>query len=78
MEGYYILYSFIEELLEEGRLVFLPITMEIIEEAMRTAEKYGLLPNDSLITATCKHYRITTLATFDEDSKRVPWLKVIP
>jgi len=78
LEGYNILYSFIKELLEEDRLVFLPITIEIIEEAIRIGERYGLLPNDSLIAATCKHYGITTLATFDEDFKKIPWLKVVP
>ena len=78
LEGYNILYSFMKELLEEDRLVFLPITIEIIEEAMRIGERYGLLPNDSLIAATCKHYGITTLATFDEDFRRILWLKVVP
>ncbi len=78
LRGYMITYSFLEELSIEGRLVFLPITMEVIKEANKIATQYGLLPNDSLIAATCKHYGITTIATFDEDFKRVPWLKVIP
>nr|WP_082398187.1 hypothetical protein [Aeropyrum camini] len=27
---------------------------------------------------TCKHHDITTIATLDEDFKRIPWLKTIP
>ncbi|WP_230972195.1 PIN domain-containing protein [Archaeoglobus neptunius] len=40
-------------------------------------EKYKLLPNDALIAATCKHYGIKKIATFDEDFKRVDFLEVI-
>jgi predicted nucleic acid-binding protein len=48
------------------------------ELALEIMKEYGLLPNDALIAATCRHYKINTLATFDEDFRRVPWLKVIP
>jgi len=78
LKGYRVLYSFIDELLGEERLILLPITLDVIEDATRIAMEYGLLPNDSLIAATCKHYGISTIATFDEDFKRVPWLRVIP
>ncbi|MEM2176791.1 MAG: PIN domain-containing protein [Archaeoglobaceae archaeon] len=40
-------------------------------------KKYGLLPNDALIAATCKHYGIRKIATFDEDFKRVDFLEVL-
>ncbi|MEM4291421.1 MAG: type II toxin-antitoxin system VapC family toxin [Archaeoglobaceae archaeon] len=39
--------------------------------------KYGLLPNDALIAATCRHYGIRKIATFDEDFKRVDFLEVL-
>jgi len=39
--------------------------------------KYGLLPNDALIAATCKYYGIKKIATFDEDFKRIDFLEVI-
>ncbi|RLI77056.1 ribonuclease VapC [Archaeoglobales archaeon] len=39
--------------------------------------KYGLLPNDALIAATCKHYGIKRIATFDEDFKRVDFLEIL-
>ena len=78
LKGYGILQSFLEELQRENRLVHLPITLEVVREASRIAIQYGLLPNDALIAATCKHYNINTIATFDEDFKRIPWLKVIP
>ena len=78
LKGYSTFHSFLDELSNEDRLVFLPVTMEVVKEASEIAIKYGLLPNDSLIVATCRHYGIDTIATFDEDFKQVPWLKVIP
>jgi len=56
----------------------LEINEEIKQLASEIIRSYGLLPNDSLIAATCKHYGVSTIATFDEDFKRIPWLKVIP
>jgi predicted nucleic acid-binding protein len=78
LRGYGVLHSFLDELYSEGKLIFLPITMEIVREAGKIATEYGLLPNDSLIAATCKYYDIGTIATFDEDFKRIPWLRIIP
>ncbi len=78
LEGYTMLNGFLEELDGEERLVFLPATMEVVREAGRIAARYGLLPNDALIASTCKHYGVNIIATFDEDFKRIPWLKVIP
>jgi len=78
LEGYTILQDFLGELQRENKLVYLPITLEVVREASNIATKYGLLPNDALIAATCKHYGISVIATFDEDFKRIPWLKVIP
>ena len=40
-------------------------------------EEYRLLPNDALIAATCKHYGIRKIATFDDDFGRVDFLEVI-
>jgi len=40
-------------------------------------EEYGLMPADAIIALTCKQHGINTMATLDEDFKRVPWLKVI-
>lgn len=37
-------------------------------------KSYNLLPNDSIIAATCKHYGIG-IATFDKDFKRVDSLE---
>ncbi len=48
------------------------------DELVNVIELYRLAPNDAQIALTCKHRSIKTLATFDEDFKRVPWLKVIP
>jgi len=40
-------------------------------------ERYRLLPNDALIAATCRHYGIKKIATFDEDFRRVDFLEVL-
>lgn len=39
--------------------------------------EFGLLPNDALIAATCKHFEIKKIATFDEDFRRVDFLEVV-
>jgi len=48
------------------------------KELLETIRKYRLTPSDAIIALTCKHYGIDTIITFDEDFKRVPWLKVEP
>ena len=78
LEGYTILQDFLSELQRENKLVYLPITHEVVRETSNIATKYGLLPNDTLIAATCKHYNISVIATLDEDFKRLPRLKIIP
>ena len=55
----------------------LPIDSISNEEISRVVNIYGLLPNDALIAATCKHYGIKKIATFDEDFKRVDFLEVL-
>lgn len=45
--------------------------------AKEVLHNYGLLPNDSLIAATCKHYGIKKIATFDEVFERVDFLEVM-
>ena len=56
-------------------------TLDVGEAVKNEAEglikKYGLLPNDALIAATCKHYDIKKIATIDPDFKRVDFLEVI-
>lgn len=47
-------------------------------ELIETMRSYRLLPGDALIAITAKHHGIDTILTFDEDFKRVPWLKVVP
>ena len=48
------------------------------KELLETMRKYQLTPSDAIIALTCKHHGIDTILTFDEDFKRIPWLKVIP
>ncbi len=47
-------------------------------ELLETVTKYNLPPSDAVITLTCRYYGIDTILTFDDDFKRIPWLKVIP
>ncbi len=78
MRAYSIVGDFLRELERENRLVFLLVTVEVVREAGAIAREYGLLPNDALIAGTCRHYGVSTIATFDDNFKRIPWLKVIP
>ena len=55
------------------------ITLETsVEELLNLIETYGLLPNDALIAVAALKHGIRTIATFDEDFRRVPRLRVIP
>ena len=53
------------------------ITELPLDEFFRVYAEYDLLPNDALIAATCKHYGIKKIATFDEDFKRVDFLEIV-
>jgi len=48
------------------------------EELYKALTEFMLLPSDAIIALTCKHHGIDTILTFDEDFKRVPWLRVVP
>jgi len=47
-------------------------------QIVNTMDNYRLAPRDAIIALTCKHCGINTVLTFDEDFKRIPWLKVMP
>ena len=73
----------VKSLLEEdvGPLLslFNLITPETsVEELLDLIKSYGLLPNDALIVIAALKHGISTIVTFDEDFRRVPWLRVIP
>ena len=55
----------------------LPVDGIPIELILTISERYSLLPNDALITATCKYYNIKKIATFDNDFERVDFLEVV-
>lgn len=67
----------LRKLIEENNIVVLQ-DVATVEEIHRTMVEYKLLPGDAIIALTCKRYGIDAILTFDEDFKRVPWLKVIP
>ena len=67
----------VEEFVEELGIVVLE-DKGSLRELLETMRDYNLLPGDALIAITARHYGIGTILTFDEDFKRIPWLKVIP
>ena len=67
----------IHELLEELDVKILN-DHQSVEELREVITKYRLLPIDAQIAITCQYNGITTIATLDEDFKRIPWLRVIP
>ena len=69
--------SMLRDVITELDIMILKDTADL-EELFDTMIRYNLTPSDALISLTCKHYGIDTIITFDEDFKRVPWLKVIP
>ena len=61
----------------KSRFVVLSVDDIIFDLSKEIVKEYKLLPNDALIAATCKHYGIKKIATFDEDFKRVDFLEVV-
>ncbi len=48
-----------------------------LKELLQIIRKYRLLPNDALITATCKEHGINEIATFDHDFERIDFLVML-
>ncbi len=69
-------YSMVMELLELSGIQLLD-EEENFEVIQRVSEKYGLLPNDAIIVATCIKHGITEIATFDTDFENVSFLKIV-
>jgi len=67
----------VEELIEELGIIVLE-DKGSLGELLEVMRSYNLLPGDALIAITARRYGIDTILTFDEDFKRIPWLKVIP
>ena len=65
----------VEGLIEELGIIVLE-DKGSLRELLEVMISYNLLPGDALIAITARHYGIDTILTFDEDFKRVPWLRV--
>ena len=76
-KGYEFAKDFLERLHKLFELVTLIDDTKNAILVRNVAEKYGLLPNDAVIAATCKHHGINKIATFDSDFKRVDFLETI-
>jgi len=64
-------------LIKNELLKIVEVNWEILELSGEIGEKYTLLTNDAIIAATCKHYGIKKIATFDGDFRKVDFLEVI-
>jgi len=64
-------------LIKNELLKIVEVNWEILELSAEIGEKYTLLTNDAIIAATCKHYGIKKIATFDGDFRKVDFLEVI-
>ena len=69
--------GFLIESIESDIIELLNIDGRILKSSVEVAFSHGLLPNDALIAATCRHHGIKKIATFDEDFKRVDFLEVV-
>lgn len=69
--------SAVRELIRRLGITLLP-SVYSEQELYDTMTAYRLLPSDAIIALTCRHYGIDTILTFDQDFRRVPWLRVIP
>lgn len=67
----------VEEFIYKFNIQVLEDKSDIVE-LLDAIRNFNLLPGDALIAVTAKSYGIDTILTFDEDFKRVPWLRVIP
>ena len=65
-----------EKLEDAGFLRIIEVTQKTIRIASQLGQEYELLPNDALIAASCKESGIESIATFDSDFKRVPFLRI--
>ena len=63
------------ELIQNNLIEVLDLNVQIFEDSYLFSKIYGLLPNDALIAAACKHHGIRKIATFDPDFKRVDFLE---
>ena len=70
-------FDVIRELIQNNLIEVLDLTNQIFNTSYLIIKKYGLFPNDALIAATCKHYGIKNIATFDSDFERVDFLDVV-
>ncbi|MCD6348897.1 MAG: PIN domain-containing protein [Candidatus Korarchaeota archaeon] len=48
------------------------------DELVHAIKSYRLAPSDAQVVITYKQHGIGTLASFDTDFNRVPWLKLVP
>ena len=76
LKEFYDAINDVEELVDKLGIQVLEDKGDFIE-LLDVMRRFDLLPGDALIAVTAKHYNIESILTFDEDFKRIPWLKVI-
>ena len=68
--------KFYKSLIMDLDITILPLNFSW-DIVLEMCKRYSLLPNDALIAATCRFYGIRRIATFDDDFRRVKFLKVV-
>ncbi len=64
-------------MIEAGMLEVVTANWEILRLAAQIASQYNLLPNDAIIAASCKHYNINQILSFDSDFKNIEFLSIV-
>ncbi|MFH1407863.1 MAG: type II toxin-antitoxin system VapC family toxin [Patescibacteria group bacterium] len=66
-------------ILKYPSLIFVDIafTLKDIRSVFRLSAKYSLKTFDAFHAYYCKKLKIKTIATFDKDFRKLPWLKVV-
>jgi predicted nucleic acid-binding protein len=52
----------------------LPVTFDLVAAAASVSRQHELLTGDATIVAIMQHWSLTSLASYDSDFDRVPWL----
>jgi hypothetical protein len=77
LSNYVHVYDILREFIKEAGMRVLQANGAVVLESIEIGRRYGLLPNDALIAATCKIYGIERIATFDEDFRKVDFLEIV-
>jgi len=72
-------YKIVNKILKYPNLKFVDIkfTLKDMKSVLTLSTKYSLKTFDAFHAYYCKKLNIKTIATFDKDFRKIPWLKVV-